>query len=296
MKKYISSYAFFIFSLPAAVLYTLFFVFPMFRGLFYSLTDWNGVRRSYSFIGLQNYVRILSDSRIAHSLSFTIQYVVLLVILVVLISLGTALLINSRFRGKPIAGKGFFRALYFYPAILSLITVGLIFNQIFLHIIPEAGRMLGIDFLTTSLLAGQKTAPYGILIVSVWQGVALPSILILAGLQAIPESPQESAMIDGANSFQVFWHVKLPYLIPIMNMVVILTLKNGLTVFDYIMAMTGGGPARATESLGLLIYRYAFTSELKFAYGTSVSVVLFIIIAGISFFQIRILRKKEVEA
>lgn len=296
MKRFLDRYSFVIFTLPAVVLYTFFFIYPMIRGILYSFTDWNGVRRSFSYIGLQNYTRLVKDSRIADSLGFTIQYVALLVIAVVLLSLGMALLLNSKIGGKELRGKRIFRALYFYPAILSLITVGLIFNQIFLQILPEVGKALGIEALSTSLLASQKTAPYGILIVSIWQGIALPTVLFLAGLQAIPESPLESAMMDGANAFQIFWHVKIPFLIPVLNMVGILTLKNGLTVFDYIMAMTGGGPARATESLGLLIYRYAFTSELQFAYGTALSVVLFLIIGGISFLQIRILRNKEVVA
>jgi len=296
MKRLLNTYAFLLFTIPAVFLYTLFFIFPMLQGLLYSFTDWNGVRRSYSFIGFHNYVKMLSDARIAHSLSFTVRYVVMLVILVVVISLGLALLLNVRIRNKPIRLKTFFRSLYFYPSILSLITVGLIFNQIFLNIIPAIGKGLGIDFLSSSLLARQNTAPLGILIVSVWQGVALPTVLFLAGLQSIPDSPIESAMIDGAGPLRIFVSVKFPFLIPTLNMVVILTLKSGLTVFDYIMAMTGGGPAGATESLGLLIYRFAFTGEMKFAYGTAVSVVLFLIIAGISFLQLRMLRRLEVVA
>jgi raffinose/stachyose/melibiose transport system permease protein len=296
MRRFMNTHAFLLFSIPAVFLYTLFFVFPMLQGLMYSFTDWNGVRRSYNFIGFQNYLKMVSDERIAHSLNFTIRYVILLVILVVLVSLGLALLLNTRIRSKPLRLKTFFRSMYFYPAILSLITVGLIFNQIFLNILPAVGKGLGIEFLSSSLLARQSTAPLGILLVSVWQGVALPTVLFLAGLQSIPDSPIESAMIDGAGPFRIFFNVKLPFLVPTLNMVVILTLKNGLTVFDYIMAMTGGGPAGATESLGLLIYRYAFTSEMKFSYGTSVSVVLFLIIAGISFFQLRMLRRLEVVA
>lgn len=296
MKRFLNTHAFLLFTIPAVTLYTLFFISPMLQGLMYSFTDWNGVRRSYNFIGFQNYVRMIGDTRIAHSLAFTIRYVIMLVILVVLISLCLALLLNTKIRNKPLRMKTFFRSLYFYPSILSLITVGLIFNQIFLHILPAIGKGFGIDFLSTSLLSRQSTAPLGILIVSVWQGVALPTVLFLAGLQSIPDSPIESAMIDGAGPFRIFLSVKLPFLIPTLNMVVILTLKNGLTVFDYIMAMTGGGPAGATESLGLLIYRYAFTGEMKFSYGTSVSVVLFLIIAGISFLQLRTLRRLEVVA
>lgn len=295
MSAKLNKFAFFIFTIPALLLYSVFFALPFFRGVYYSFTDWNGVSRNINFNGIKNYIALFKDPRIAHSLSFTIQYVVLLLFCVVILSLGVALLLNSKVRNKSIKLKSFFRSLYFYPAILSLITVGLVFNQIYLHIIPEIGKALNIEILSISLLARQDTAPFGILIVSVWQGVALPTILFLAGLQSIPNSPIESAMIDGAKATEIFWYVKFPFLIPVLNMVVILTLKNGLTVFDYIMAMTGGGPARATESLGMLIYKYAFGGELKFAYGTTVSVVLFFIIAGISLLQIKFLRKLEVE-
>ncbi|MCG8479176.1 MAG: sugar ABC transporter permease [Spirochaetales bacterium] len=296
MRRWFDRRTLLLFTLPALVLHSLFFVWPVIRGFLFSLTDWNGISRSFNVIGLRNYADLVRDARILDSLGFTLRYVAALVVCVAVFGMASALLIDVQVRGRGVRLKSFFRSLYFYPAVLSLVTVGLVFNQIFLNALPAVGEALGIEWLSASLLARPQTAPLGILIVGVWQGTALPTILFLAGLQSVPVTPIESALVDGAKPHQVFLHVKLPYLIPVLNMVVILTLKNGITMFDYVMAMTGGGPARATESVGLLIYRFAFGGELKFGYGTALSIVLFAVIAMVSVLQIKGLRRLEVVA
>jgi raffinose/stachyose/melibiose transport system permease protein len=289
IKRKLSKHTYFIFTLPGLILYTIFFIYPMMSGLYYSMTDWDGIRKSYNFIGLDNFVEVFKDDRIRSSLSFTLKYVVLLLVLTVIISLGIAFLLNAN-----IKMKGFFKSAYFFPAVLSLITVGLIFNQIFYQVLPVIGKALHIKLLSKNILSNPKLAPYGILVVSIWQGVALPTILFLSALQSVPQTLIEAAKIDGANSFQMFKNVMFPFLIPAFNIVCILTLKNGLTVFDYIKAMTDGGPGRATESIGLLVYNYAFR-ELRFSYGITVSVILFVLIACLSAFQIKTLSRMEVE-
>lgn len=292
MKKFygkLNEYTHFLFTLPALILYTIFFTYPMLSGLYYSLTDWDGISKKFNFIGLKNFIAVFSDDRIRNSLSFTIKYTILLVILTVIISLGLALLLNGKIRMK-----SFIRSVYFFPVVLSLVTVGLIFNQIFYQIVPVIGKALHIGFLSENVLANAKLAPYGILFVNVWQGVSIPTVLFIAALQSVPSDLIEAAKIDGATAVQRFKNVIFPFLIPVMNIVLVLSVKSGLTLFDYVKAMTDGGPGRATESIGVLVYNFAF-KEMKFSYGITVSVVLFIIIAIVSALQMRILSRYEVK-
>ncbi|MCF7940824.1 MAG: sugar ABC transporter permease [Spirochaetia bacterium] len=279
-----------LFVLPAVISYTLFWVFPVAVGFFYSLTDWNGIRRSYSLIGGRNYLRILQDSRFLDSLGFTLHYTVLLVIAINLLALVIASLLNGRLRGTR-----FYRSLFFFPAVLSMVTVGLIFNQIFYHVIPWIGDLLQIPLLQTNLLADQDTAEYGVLLVNIWQGTAIPIILYLAGLQSVPKELYEVAQLEGAGVLQRFSHVTFPFIIPVISMNLVVTLKSGLMVFDYIAALTDGGPGRATESMAFLIYTNAF-KEMKFSYAVTESFVIFLLITVISIVQIRLLGRREAHA
>ena len=284
-KKTPRIYAFFV--MPAVIGYTIFWILPVFNGFFYSLTDWNGIGRSYQIIGIDNYIRLFSDFRLVRSLGFTIHYTLYLVLFVNIIALCIAMMLTSNIRGMK-----FFRALYFFPAVLSMLTVGLIFNQIFYHVIPWIGNTFHITALQNNLLADGKTAEYGILLVNIWQGIAIPIVLYIAGIQNVPIELYEVSFIEGANAFQKFKNITFPFIIPVISMNLVITLKSGLMVFDYIAALTGGGPGRATESIAYLIYSGAF-KEMKFSYAVTESFVIFLLITAISLIQIKVLGKKE---
>lgn len=280
---------YFLFTAPALLFYSFFFVFPVITGIYYSMTDWNGVSRKYNFIGFGNFAGMFRDERLLNSLLVNLNYIVVIIVVIPCLSLLTALVLNSR----AIKFNTFFRSLYFFPAVLSLITVALIWNEIFYRAIPLIGEKTGLEFLTTNILSSKSTAIYGILLVHIWQGLAVPTVLLLAGLQTIPKSLFEAATIDGANAFQKFKSITFPFLIPVLNIILVLTLKAGLTAFDYIKGMTDGGPGGATEVIGILIFRHAF-SEMKFSYAITESLLLFVIIAVVSFIQFRFMNKKEV--
>jgi raffinose/stachyose/melibiose transport system permease protein len=188
--------------------------------------------------------------------------------------------------------RGFFRSVYFFPAVLSMITVGLIFNQIFFSVVPSIGEALGVEWLSRNILGNKNTAIFGIVLTNVWQGFAVPMVIFIAGLSAVPNELREAATIDGATAFRRFVSVTLPFLIPVLNVNLVIAIKGGLTVFDYIVAMTDGGPAQATESIGFLIYKHGM-SEMKFGYGTAEAIYIFVMIALISFVQIKLLNRKE---
>lgn len=274
--------------LPDVILYTVFSVFPILLGIYYSFTDWDGIRKSYQFFGLRNYIKMFTDKRFLNSVSFNVWYTILLVIVVTVLSVILGILLNQK-----IKGQSFFRSLYFFPAVISLLTGGLIFNQIFGRGIPFLGEALGVEFLQKNILASKTLAVYGVLFVNVWQGVAIPTVLVMSGLQTVPHELVEAASLDGATKWQIFRYLTMPFLRPTISMIIILNLKSGLMLYDYVVALTSGGPARATESLTLLIYTQAF-DEMKFSYSIAESIVVSGIIILISVLQIRNSNRKKV--
>lgn len=276
--------------LPGVILYTFFFILPICMGIYYSFTDWNGIGKNYTFIGLKNFYNILHSKLYITTLGFTLKYTILLVIGTIALGMILALLLNAKLKGRSL-----FRTIYFLPAVLSMITVSLIFNQIFYRIIPKLGEVLGIGMLSSNILADEKLAMWGILFVHIWQGVALPTLLFLAGLQTIPEELIETASIDGANALKRFFCIKIYYLLPTLSVVLVLTLKSGLNVFDYIKSLTEGGPGGATKSIALLIYDHGFVQN-KYSYSIAEAILTGILIAAISAVQIKITNQKKVEA
>lgn len=278
----------FIFTLPILLMYCFFFVIPMLMGMKNSFTDWSGTSQTYNFIGIQNYTKIFQDERFKNALFFNFKYTLLLTIATVLISVVVALVLNQKIKGRT-----FFRSVFFLPAILSLVTVGLIWNELFYRMIPLIGEATGWPLFKSSWLGSPKLAMYAILIVNLWQGCAIPIVLLLAGLQSVPADLYEAAAIDGANAFKRFRAITVPYLIPVLNIVIVTCVKGGLTTFDYIKAMTDGGPMQSTESVGILIYSHAM-QEGRFGYSVAESMILFVIIAVVSLLTMRLTNNKKV--
>lgn len=278
----------FLFTVPATVLYCIFFIYPIAIGIMYSFTDWNGLAKDFKFIGLANYIEAFTNKRFQNAVLFNIKFTILAVILVVGISLILALIFNSDIRLK-----SFFRGIFFFPAVLGMLVVGLIFNEIFYRVVPVIGKAMNISWLSTNILASKSTAMYGVLIVHVWLAVAMATVMLLAGLQSTPMELYEAAELDGANKWQRFRYITMPFLLPVLSVVLILQIKNGLTVYDIIVALTNGGPGGATESLSILIYNHGF-KEVKFSYAIAEAIILTIVICAISFVQTSISNKKKV--
>ena len=160
---------FVVFTIPGFLLYSAFFIFPILMGAYYSLTDWDGVKKKFNMIGMQNYVKIFQDKQFINALGFTLKYSLFLIILTIILAVCLALFLN-----QSVKGRGFFRSMYFIPAVLSMLTVGLIFNQIFYYILPPIGKALGNPTLSKSLLSSPRMAIWAILFVNLWQGPSDP--------------------------------------------------------------------------------------------------------------------------
>ena len=272
--------------IPVVVLFFMFNTLPMLKGIVYSFTNYKGYG-SYEYVGLRNYIDLCTDARVGKSYLFTFKYAIAGTILVNVLSLLMALGLNSKIRFKSAL-----RGIYFVPNILGGLVIGYIFSFIFTYILPVVGDVFGIGFLQNSILASEKYAWIGVLIVGVWQAVAMNTIIYISGLQTVPSDVYEASMLDGAGKWKEFWKVTFPLVMPFVTINLILSTKNFLMVFDQILSLTKGGPAQSTESISYLIYKNGMDGG-QFGFQSANAVLFFVVIVAISIFQMTVMGKKE---
>ncbi|MDO7906368.1 sugar ABC transporter permease [Paenibacillus sp. JX-17] len=281
--------AFYWMTVPAVILFFVFMTLPALQGIYYSFTNWNGFGKNYDFVGIKNYINLFKDNNVGNAYWFTFKLAIVVTLLTNVLSLIIALGLNAK-----IKFRNFFRGIYFLPNILSVLIVGYIFNYLFSNVFTIWGQKLGIDSLSTNILGSEGLAWIGVAIVMIWQSIALNTILYLAGLQTIPTSLYEASNLDGASRWREFWSITFPLIAPFFTINMVLAMKNSLMVFDQIVALTNGGPGRATQSISHLIYTGGFQGG-EFAYQSANSVIYFIVIAVISILQLKFLQKREVD-
>lgn len=272
--------------IPVLLLFFTFNTLPMIKGFIYSFTNYRGYG-SYEYVGFRNYIDLFSDTRVGKSYLFTFKYALAGTVLINVLSLIMALGLNSCIRFKSAL-----RGIYFVPNVLGGLVIGYIFSFIFTYIIPALGTALNIGWMQNSILASEKYAWIGVLIVGVWQAVAMNTIIYISGLQTVPADVYEACMLDGASKWQEFCKVTLPLVVPFITINLVLSTKNLLMVFDQIMSLTKGGPAQSTESISYLIYRNGMDGG-QFGFQSANAVIFFIVIVAISVFQMTVLGKKE---
>lgn len=275
---------------PALVVFLIFKFFPAISGLYYSLTDWNGINKSFQFIGIQNFVEITKDSYFWKSMFFTFKYVIVLLIAANIMALGLAVLIESRRKAK-----GFFRTLFYMPNMISMIIGGYMWNFIFTKVLYYMADNWGMKFLDKSWIGNPKYSFIAIIIVACWGVVGYLMIIYMAGLQGVPSHLIESAKLDGATGWKCFFYVTLPMIRNALTICVFWTLNSGFQVFDVIFSLTGGGPGRSTQSVAINIYEEAFTGNIRYGYATAKSTVLFLIVLFITVIQLKAMKKGEQE-
>ena len=273
-------------TVPAMILFMVFLYWPFLRGVMYSFPNSKGYGK-YKWIGLTNYKAMFQDERIGRAYLFTFFIAIVVTILVNLLSMFIAVLLNSK-----IAFRNGFRAIYFIPYTLAVLVVGYVFKYIFMMPIPELGKALGIGWLSESMITSESLAWAPIVVLSVWQGVAYTTLIYLAGLQTIDTDIYEAAALDGVNAWQKFWQITFPLIGPFFTINLVLTMKGALGTFDQVVALTGGGPNSATETVTYLIYQGGLTGG-EYAYQTANAVMFFIVLAIIAFIQLKFFGSKE---
>lgn len=276
--------------LPALLLYFVFVVYPLFDGIFYSLTDWDGIRKTFNFIGLKNYIDIIHDSYVLGPLKNTFIYAFFNTIFLNILGLLMAIGAESVRRGRNI-----FRALLYIPSVLSAILVGFVFNFIFDKSLGTLGKQLGIQVMANNLLGSKSFAlAMGILVTS-WKSAGWYMVVYIAGLHNIDQSLYDAASVDGVTGWKRFWYVTFPLLAPSFTINMVLAVERSFKQYDLLYALTGGGPGRASELISMTIYNESFTNK-RAGYGTALGVILFLIIVAITLFQMKVLRKREEDA
>lgn len=272
--------------IPVVILFFTFNTLPLIQGVIYSFTNYKGYG-TYDFVGFRNYIDLFTDVRVGKSYLFTFKYALTGTVLINVLSLMMAVALNSK-----IHYKSALRGIYFIPNILGGLVIGYIFSFMFTYILPAVGNALHIGFLQNSILASEKYAWIGVLIVGVWQAVAMNTIIYISGLQTVPEEVYEASMLDGASKWKQFWKITLPLTMPFVTINLVLSTKNLLMVFDQIVSLTKGGPAQSTESISYLIYKNDLDGG-QFGFQSANAVIFFVVIVAISLFQMTIMNKKE---
>jgi raffinose/stachyose/melibiose transport system permease protein len=275
---------------PIFILYTTFFVIPIILSFVYSTTDWDGLQKSFNFVGLQNYLHVFSlDTEFRNAVRFTFVFTFWGFIGVNVIGLVCAMIVNL-----PLRVKNLVRTCIYVPNVISVLVVGFLWKFLYRSIIPEIGSMLHLNFLQQSFLTQFRGMEYVVLVPAVWQSVGFSMLIYLAGLQGIPGDLREVMILDGASAIKRFFHLTLPFLVPSFIAVTFTTTTGALKVFDIIMALTNGGPGKASESIAIHIYREGLGS-MKYGLGSAKAIVFALIIFIITVLQFIYLKSKEVE-
>ncbi|WP_404448907.1 sugar ABC transporter permease [Sutcliffiella horikoshii] len=283
----------YLFFIPGLIFYSIFFILPTISAVFYSFTDWDGLTTNFNFVGFENYTNLVTnDSIFIKAMTNNLKFMLFVVVFQTLFSLVFAVLLVKNTKTNV-----FLRALYFFPTILSSVSVAFIWSYMYdpnLGIINNLFSSVGLEMLANNWLGDQNIAIYSIAFVQVWFHTGQMLIIFVAGLQAIPEDLYEVAKIEGASRWQTFSRVTWPLIAPAATIVVAYTTIQSFKAFDLIYAMTRGGPNYATEILATHIYTTAFRS-FKFGYASAESVIFMLVIALITFLQFRVLRANRVE-
>jgi raffinose/stachyose/melibiose transport system permease protein len=271
---------------PAVIAFAAFHTLPVLVGIFFSFTNYAGYG-AWNFVGISNYVNLFGDERVLQAYGFSFLFAIVATILTNVISLSIALGLNAK-----IAGRNFFRGVYFVPYVIAILVIGYVFQFLFASSLPKI--LSGIPLFRDNILTNPDWAWTAIVVLAVWQACAFAIIIYLSGLQTIPQELYEAASIDGAGAWRQFRSITFPLIGAFFTINVVLSLKNFLQVFDPIVSLTNGGPGTSTESVTLLIFKGGFSGG-EFAYQTANAVIFFIVITIVSIFQFRVLQRREAE-
>jgi raffinose/stachyose/melibiose transport system permease protein len=280
------------FAIGALGFYVVLFFLPGIIGVGYSFTDWSSYSSDVHFVGWQNFAEIFSPDReylsyIGNTLVFTLFTTVVKTVLALLF----ALLLS-----KGVKALNFHRAVMYLPTVLSVLVVSLVFTSILdpaNGLLNQALHGMGLDVIAQQWLADPNLALWSVMAVDTWRGLGYLMTILIVGILSISPTYYEAADIDGASSWKKFRYVTLPLLRPTLAVVIVLNVLYGLKVFDIIYALTHGGPGHATE----VMYTSIFSefSQGRYAVGTAISSLMFIIMIAVGYFMIKVLTRDEVQ-
>jgi multiple sugar transport system permease protein len=264
------------FVLPALVVVAAVIVFPWAFTIWMSLREWT-IGGSNSFVGFDNYLRLASDSRFLDAIWHTMLYTVLAVVLPLVLGLFAAVVFHNRF-----SLRGFLRGLFVMPMMATPVAIALVWTMMFHPQLGVLNYLLSLIEIPPQLwVFAPSTVIPSLVLVETWQWTPLVMLILLGGLAAIPTEPYESALIEGANAWQMFRYITLPMLTPFLMVAAIIRSIDAIKSFDIIYAITQGGPGTASETINLYLYSVAF-AYYDVGYGSAIAVVFFVLIVLLS--------------
>jgi raffinose/stachyose/melibiose transport system permease protein len=277
------------FVVPALLLFAFVVLVPSVRGVYYAVTDWDGLSQDFSFVGLANFVEMVSDPAAMDAVWHTLVIAVAITVIQNGIGLLLALGVNSAIKSRNVL-----RVLLFAPAVITPIVTAYLWRNL---LGPDGAvnsllGAVGLDSWRQDWLGDPDLALWSVVAVIVWQFAGYSMVIFLAGLQSVPREIYEAAAIDGAGAVRRFWSVIRPLLAPAFTVNLMLSIIGGIKLFDQVYALTGGGPGHATDTLSTLIYKDAFTLG-EFGYSIALAVVLTIVVAVFSTGQYLVLSRNE---
>lgn len=275
--------------IPAVVLVGALVFYPLARGAWISLHQWDGLSGSMTWFGLRNFQNVANDAVFTKALGNTFVYALGVTVVKNVLGLGIALLLNQALRGR-----GLFRTATFVPVMMSYVAVGILWSWIFnptfglLNAFLEA---VGLGGLIQGWLSDPTIALYSVMAVDVWKWTGFHVVIFLAGLQTVPPELLEAASLDGAGRVQSFVRVTLPLLVPVLSFSILMSLTGAFVAnYDLVTVMTGGGPSHSTEVALTWIVNTAF-QHFNVGKANAMSIVLFALVAVIGAVQVRIMAR-----
>lgn len=280
-----------LFVVPAAILFFTFSLYPFFKVFQLSLFEWDGISTTMRFVGLHNYLDILTKNPAWWISIKNAAYITFLALTVQnALALALAWAVDRNIRG----GNAY-RVIFYLPPILSGIVVGLIWNWIFegnYGLLNFVLMKMGLAEWTRAWLADPKTALLSVATIHIWKGFGWGFIILLAGLQNIPRELYESARVDGANEWHIFWKITVPLMVPVFVLVSILTILGTMQIYDLIVSTTGGGPGYNTEVPMTRLVSTMLGSG-RFGYACAMGVFFGLILLVLSLVQMRLGKRLE---
>lgn len=287
---------------PAIILYLVFVIYPYGRSMYNSLTSWKGVSANQPFVGLRNYVRMVNDEFFWSALWHNVQYLIFVPLVMITLSLFLAFMINQRVRFSK-----FFRVTFFFPQVISLISIGVLWSYIYhptIGIVTSIAKFLRLEWFFQLFgfegipvwVGDPRTVRIAIASVVIWQAVGFYMVLFLAAMEAIPMSFYEAAIIDGANRWHQFWNITLPLLWDTMQTSLVFSGLGAFNMFAItkVMVVSGSSTNRPADVLSTYLYEQAFEAS-RFGYATAIGVALFLLMLFLSIATMRVTRRESVE-
>ena len=281
----------YVFLIAPLALYTIFMIFPTVYSFFISLHNWDGLSGVREFIGLDNYVEVLTEDEIFKvSIANNVRWAILSEIIPIVLGLVMVFVFNSKMKGF-----GFYRSAIFFPSVLSISTIGLIWRWLYdpnLGLLPEIVRIVTGGRVSFNWFANPEHTIYYLIIAGSWAYSGLCMILFMGGIKSVPEGTIEAAYLDGATRMQRIFYVILPQMKNSINIVLTFTLINSFKVFDLIYVMTAGGPGRMTNVMATWSY-YSIFRYYEYGPGSAMSIIMAIILVVGSLIINKIVRMQK---